>query len=1162
MARPDPCLELRVGVLSDGGPPGPVHDHVSATLVAGVTSTRASRAALLEDVDVLWVDAGLDERDGLGDAVERATGRGAVVIATDRPLLGSAGPRLTLGGATFPPVRPALRPLQKLIAALLDAFPGDEASLLFADRELPTARGTAGEIVVAANGGALCALTRRERGEVLWLGVLGSSHGAGFRPATHRPQSATVWQLIVDEVLSYAFERKHGVVVRKLFGPYGLAMLAWQAHVEEIGALGNHALERFVERLARSRQVPTFSLIRRMITWGHRAPGLVELGPWAGPGSPLRAQPDGPATFSGRWLRLADGGAPPFPPDPRYVEYYTPFDDQPRLYPAPLPDGGLLIGTPGGLVERYRLIPRDGRLALEPQGPLRLVDGTPIRAGGAAAPTIASGPDGRLRLVIAGDGDTLLTFTDSGGGWVPGPTLEIGERVSPRLVDWSGSGDLDLMVGTERGAVVVFADVERNGLGRPRTLFTLPGRRRIAPFPLPDAPAVLFGDAAGTFGVWQAGAVTELATQDCAITGAHHVFVQQDAVPVVVQIEGARVLVAAAAVVNAPHAIDRPATPEFRALAPVLAALRHAHVPVNAHVFLLPRMAVEDVTEELARHRQCFASLHLPWEGAGANQHFWIVPDDDRARVLLQQAASGLRYNFGWQSPERDPVLWYPFQLDSPSAFVLCGPLVAGRHARALELMTSRGLPSIVFIHPDHRVDGEPARELDGFIGEVEAVRGRHRCVFVTETQMARSIVTTLATTVAVSRDEAGVLHLEADASAVPAWAAGYRDTLAVRIRCRETGGTASWESDAAVFDHRDGDLVTVVAPKAAVGPPAPGGRRWRVAGANGPIEVSGEGVRFAEPGYQELHLAGDALALDWPGAHVRRTAEGLVATRFGAAGTARISAAGAIVPATVEWSAHPSQQDRWVMEAVFPGRRTPGFFVETGAADGVSSSATLALERAFGWRGIAVEPNRRFFEQLRRNRRCAVDDACVAERSGTVEFIEASWFGRIREHARAELPDGDHRGNPFLVADIDGAPARIVAKKARSLEALLRAHRAPRRIDFMSIDAEGSEWHILAPFPFERWEVLALCVHSKFWWDGRLVDTGRAEPIRRLLVDHGYFYDRERSRTAEHDFFLHPGLVSPPWGVPSVLARTGTTVRRGARAWLGRFSGWRRRSA
>jgi hypothetical protein len=48
--------------------------------------------------------------------------------------------------------------------------------------------------------------------------------------------------------------------------------------------------------------------------------------------------------------------------------------------------------------------------------------------------------------------------------------------------------------------------------------------------------------------------------------------------------------------------------------------------------------------------------------------------------------------------------------------------------------------------------------------------------------------------------------------------------------------------------------------------------------------------------------------------------------------------------------------QDFFVLEAL--GGMRNGFFLDSGAADGVSSSNTHLLEESFGWNWICIEPN------------------------------------------------------------------------------------------------------------------------------------------------------------------------------------------------------------
>lgn len=65
------------------------------------------------------------------------------------------------------------------------------------------------------------------------------------------------------------------------------------------------------------------------------------------------------------------------------------------------------------------------------------------------------------------------------------------------------------------------------------------------------------------------------------------------------------------------------------------------------------------------------------------------------------------------------------------------------------------------------------------------------------------------------------------------------------------------------------------------------------------------------------------------------------------------------------------------------------------------------------------------------------------------------------------------------------------------SLHDLLIRLKAPRDIDYLSIDTEGSELAILSTFPFDRWNVRLITVEHNYSAD--------REPIRALLSSHGY---------------------------------------------------------
>ncbi|MBL8623414.1 MAG: FkbM family methyltransferase [Myxococcales bacterium] len=190
--------------------------------------------------------------------------------------------------------------------------------------------------------------------------------------------------------------------------------------------------------------------------------------------------------------------------------------------------------------------------------------------------------------------------------------------------------------------------------------------------------------------------------------------------------------------------------------------------------------------------------------------------------------------------------------------------------------------------------------------------------------------------------------------------------------------------------------------------------------------------------------------------------------------------------------------QDRWVLDVL--GGQRGGFFLDSGASDGVRGSNSLVLERDHGWRGICVEPNPRFFERLVAARRCRCVNACLYDRDGEVEFVDAEVLGGIA----ADYPPSlvrEAQARYGLAVDAAGRPA-TVRRPARAIRGLLRACGAPPVIDYWSLDTEGSELSILAAFPWDEFAVRTLTVEHN-WLPAR-------DAIHEFLTARGYVRVRE----------------------------------------------------
>lgn len=191
--------------------------------------------------------------------------------------------------------------------------------------------------------------------------------------------------------------------------------------------------------------------------------------------------------------------------------------------------------------------------------------------------------------------------------------------------------------------------------------------------------------------------------------------------------------------------------------------------------------------------------------------------------------------------------------------------------------------------------------------------------------------------------------------------------------------------------------------------------------------------------------------------------------------------------------------QDRW---ALFEsGRKRGGYFVEFGACDGLILSNTALLEQEFGWHGIVAEPNPRWHKALLRNRYCSVDLRCVSSESGLTEAFSATLYAELGGMTRTLAQDGN---TPARQAKTD------IEVETVSLADLLREHRAPHEIDFLSVDTEGSEVEILTAF-FEEdhpWRFRMIAVEHN--------GTAARERLHGLLTGAGYV--RKFEAISAHD--------------------------------------------
>lgn len=183
-------------------------------------------------------------------------------------------------------------------------------------------------------------------------------------------------------------------------------------------------------------------------------------------------------------------------------------------------------------------------------------------------------------------------------------------------------------------------------------------------------------------------------------------------------------------------------------------------------------------------------------------------------------------------------------------------------------------------------------------------------------------------------------------------------------------------------------------------------------------------------------------------------------------------------------------------------GEKPPGFFIEVGANDPKFHSQTWHLEER-GWRGALVEPLPEKAAALRRERPGSrvFEAACSsADKVGEATFHIGEWD----EHSSLEQG----------IDDPTVRYPRSVTVKVLTLDQVLEEMK-PARVDFVSIDTEGTELAILKGFNLERWRPRLILIEDKV----------HSLDKHRHLKRHGY---RLVKRTSFNNWYVPRDAARP----------------------------------
>lgn len=181
------------------------------------------------------------------------------------------------------------------------------------------------------------------------------------------------------------------------------------------------------------------------------------------------------------------------------------------------------------------------------------------------------------------------------------------------------------------------------------------------------------------------------------------------------------------------------------------------------------------------------------------------------------------------------------------------------------------------------------------------------------------------------------------------------------------------------------------------------------------------------------------------------------------------------------------------------------GYFVELGANDGVTQSNSLYFEKWRNWRGLLVEPAPQNFLKCRQNRSSRDSIYCAACVSFDYdqEFVRIAYSNLMSTPVSLESDIQDPRAHAKLGDQFLGNGETVFefGAVARTLNSLLLDARAPKLIDFLSLDVEGAEL-----------EVLKGVDHQAFRFKYILVECRDFPRLSAYLENQGYRFAEKLS--------------------------------------------------
>lgn len=188
--------------------------------------------------------------------------------------------------------------------------------------------------------------------------------------------------------------------------------------------------------------------------------------------------------------------------------------------------------------------------------------------------------------------------------------------------------------------------------------------------------------------------------------------------------------------------------------------------------------------------------------------------------------------------------------------------------------------------------------------------------------------------------------------------------------------------------------------------------------------------------------------------------------------------------------------QDEFIVNNIFSkdALEGQGVYVDVGTSHPYHLSNTAYFDQCLGWRGVCVEPNPLNRPVIGALRTCEVVTNCAYSEERNFTFAKGGELSAIVPGGWTD-DDPDDWNSPTYRATCHTLE-RILLDAIPKILGPQEAASRGRRVDLLSVDAEGVEIDIFKDFPFKDWDIRCI-----------IVETSRrtSMAIDSLLLPRGY---------------------------------------------------------